>query len=115
MLVGSVAVELLHPLAPFLRLERQSRRGARQKARYADRLAGLLAIAVAAVVNHAQRLLDLLEQLPLAIARAQFQRVLFFERGAIRGIGRNLVFAQMLSRIIGIVEQLRAQFEQALP
>src|SRR5947199_5177271 len=111
----SVAVELLHAFAALLRLERQRRRGARQQARYADRLAGLLAIAVAAIVDHAQRFLDLFEELPLAIARAQLERVLFLERGAVRGIGRNLVLAQMLPGIIGIVEELRAQFDQALP
>ena|SRR5438105_15648028 len=41
-----VAVKLLYPLAPLLRLDRQCRHRPRKKARNADRLARLLAIAV---------------------------------------------------------------------
>src|SRR4051812_45555390 len=67
----SVAVELLHALAALLRFERQRGRGTREQARNADRLAGLLAIAVAAVLDHAQRLFDFLEQLAFPIAGAK--------------------------------------------
>src|SRR4051812_31128771 len=50
----SVAVQLLHALAALLRFERQRGRGPREEARNADRLAGFLAVAVAAVLDHAQ-------------------------------------------------------------
>ena len=49
----SVPVELLNALAPLLRFERQRRGRTREQARNADRLAGFLAVAVAAVVDHA--------------------------------------------------------------
>src|SRR5205823_4879048 len=78
------------------------------------RLAGFLTVAVAVVFDHPQRLLDLLEKLPLAIARAQLQRVFLFQGRAIRRIGRDLVLAQMLAGVIGVVEELRAQLEEAL-
>src|SRR5512144_2110927 len=111
---ASVAVELLHALAPLLRLERERRRRARKQARNADRLAGLLAEAVRALVDHLERLLDLLQELPLAVARAQLQRVFLLERRAIRRIGRDLVLAQMLAGVVGVGEELIAQLEQAL-
>src|SRR6202030_3552966 len=103
----SVAVQLLHPLAALLCLERESRRRPGEKTRNADRLAGLLAIAVGTVVDHLQRLLYFLEQLALPVPGAQLERVFLFERGAVRRIGRDLVLAQVLTGIIGVVQQLR--------
>src|SRR4051812_4194017 len=99
---GSVAVQLLHPLAALLRLDRKRCHRTGQETRYADRLAGFLAIAVRAVLDHLDRLLDLLEQLALAIARAQFECVFLFERRAVRWIRRDLVFAQVLAGIVGV-------------
>src|SRR5438477_4207620 len=109
-----IAVEPLNPLPPFLRLERQRRRRSRQQPRNADRLAGFLAIAVTPAVDHLQRLFDFLEQLALAIAGPQLERVFLFERGAIRRVGGDLVLAQMLAGIVGVGQQLRAKLEQAL-
>jgi hypothetical protein len=78
-----VAVQLLLEFAPLLRFERQRGRGPRQQARNADRVAGLFAEAVVAAVDARERLLDLLQQLALAVAGTQFERVLFLDRGAI--------------------------------
>jgi len=115
---GSWRVAVQHAdvgaFASFLGLERQRGSWSRQKPRYADRLSGLFAVAVTAVVDHAQRFLDLLQELALPVPGAQFECVLFFERSPIRRIGRNLVLAQMLAGIVGIVQQLRSKFEQAL-
>ena len=49
----------------------------------ADGFAGFLTPAVFAAVDAGDGLLHLLEQLALAIARAQFQRVFFLDRGAV--------------------------------
>src|SRR4051794_21301100 len=87
----SVAVHLLLELATGLRLDGQRRGGACQQARNADRLARLFAPAVAAVLDAPERLVDLLEQLALAVAGAQLEGVLLFERGLVRRIGLDLV------------------------
>src|SRR5688572_27635463 len=92
----SLAVELLLQLAAFLGLDREGRRGAREQPLDADGLAGFLAIAVAAVVDAGQGLVDLLQQLPLAVARAQLQRMLFLECRAVGRIGRERQLAQVL-------------------
>ena len=55
----------------LLRLYRQRRDRAGFEAAQRDRLAGLLAVAVGAVVDAAKRLVDLGDQLALAVARAQ--------------------------------------------
>src|SRR5581483_1552561 len=86
----SVAVELLHALPALLRLERQRGGGTREQSRDADGLARLLAITVAAVLDHAQRLFDFLEKLPFTVACAQLEGVFLFERGAVRRIGGDL-------------------------
>ena len=81
-----LAVQLLLQLAARLRLDGQRRGGTREQPGNADRVAGLLAVAVAAVVDASQRLVDLLQQLALAVAGAQFQRVLLLDR---RLVGRD--------------------------
>ena len=108
----SVAVESLHPLATLLSLQSERGSGSGEQPRDADRLAGLLAVAVRPVVDHAQRLLDLLEQLALTIARAQLEGVFLLERRAIRGVGGDLVLAQVLAGVVGVLQQLIAQLDK---
>lgn len=93
---ASVAVQLLAHFTAFLRFQRQGGRGACQQARNADGLAGFLAPAVFAAVDACDRLLHLLQQLALAVARAQFQRMLFLDGGAVGRIRDELRFAQVL-------------------
>src|SRR4051812_7366473 len=102
----SVAVELLHALSTFLRLDRERGHRSREQARDADRLAGLLAVAIGAVVDHAKGFFDLLEKLAFPVARAQLERVFLLERSAIGGIGRDLVLAQMLAGVVGVAKDL---------
>src|SRR5438270_5010499 len=109
----SFAVELLLHLAALLRLDRERRRGTREQALDADRLAGFLAIAVAAVLDPGERLVDLLQQLALAVARAQLERVLFLQRRAIGGVGRERELAQVLGGRAGVLAQLLLQVQQA--
>ena len=68
----------------------------REQTRDADRLAGLLAVAVAAVLDVRERLVDLLHELALAVAGAQLERVLLLDRRAVGGIGHDVVLAQVL-------------------
>src|SRR5690606_34650334 len=69
-----VPVDALAPLVPFLRLDRQGRDRARVEALQGNRLAGLLAIAVGAVVQPLQCRVDLGNELALAVTGTQFDR-----------------------------------------
>jgi acyl-CoA reductase-like NAD-dependent aldehyde dehydrogenase len=83
---------LLH-LPPLLRLERQRGSGAGKQARDADRFAGFFTETVVAAVDAGERLLHLLDQLALAIARAQLERVnSFIECGVREGADRIVCF-----------------------
>src|SRR3974377_558446 len=86
-----VAVELLYALATLLCFQRQRRSRSSQQTRDSDRLTGFLAVAVGAPVDHLERLLDLLEQLALAVARTQLQRIFLFERSPVRRVGGDFV------------------------
>ena len=81
--VVPVAVLLLATFAALLRLDAQGRHRTRFETLDADRLAGLEAVAVAAVLDALQRFVDLADQLALAIARAQFEAELGFLRRAV--------------------------------
>jgi hypothetical protein len=61
-------VDALAALVTLLGLQRQGRDGPGVEAGDADRLAGLFAVAVGAVLDAPQRLVDLGDQLALAIA-----------------------------------------------
>src|SRR5690554_1707682 len=76
---GSVAVKLLTHLAALLCLERESGSGAGEQTCDTNGLACFFTPAVFAGVDAENRLLDLLEQLALAVACAKFERVLFFD------------------------------------
>src|SRR5262245_53510510 len=99
----SVAEHLLLELAALLRLERQRSGRPGEKPAQADRLAGLVAVAVVTRLDARQRLRYLLEQLALAVARAQLQRMLFLDGGAVGGVGHDRgVFAQVLGGLAGV-------------
>ena len=71
-------------------------------------------IAVVAALDAGQRLRDLLEQLALAVARAQLQRVLFLDRGAVGRVGHDRgVLAQMLGGLAGVGQQVVLQLPAA--
>jgi hypothetical protein len=76
----SVAEQLLAQFAAFLRFERQGGRGPCEQTRNADRLAGFFAPAVVAGIDSRDGLLHFLQQLAFAVARAQFERMLFLDR-----------------------------------
>src|SRR6266851_8142123 len=107
-------VELLLLLAARLRLDRKRCRRPRDQPGDADRLAGLLAVAVAALFDAAQGLVDFLEELPLAVARAKLKRVLFLDRRLVGRIGLQLVLPQMLRGEIRLPQQFLLRLEQTL-
>ena len=67
-----------------------------------DRFAGFLAIAVGAIIDARQRLVDLGDQLALAITRPQLDGTVGFGGSAVGKIGIVLVFLlEMLQRLLG--------------
>src|ERR1019366_8438087 len=73
-----VAIHALALLVALLRFHRQRRDRARFQAADRDRLAGLLAKAVGAIVDAPERFVDLGDQLALAVARAQLDGAIGF-------------------------------------
>src|ERR1700677_1671254 len=71
-----VAIDSFAPLVPLLRLDRQRGDRTGVEAPQRDRLAGLAAIAVAAVLDSRQRGLDLADHLALPVAGPQFDRTI---------------------------------------
>src|SRR5882672_1464748 len=107
-------VEALFLLAPRLRFHRQGSGRPRDQPRDADGLAGLLAIAVGALVDATQRLVDLLEQLSLAIPCAELERVFFLDRRLVGRVRLELVLAQVLGGEVGLLQQLALSRSQAI-
>src|SRR6267143_1990360 len=107
-------VELLLLLAARLRLDGERCRRPRDQPRDADRLSRFLAVAVAALLDAAQGLVDFLQELPLAVARAKLQRVLFLDRCLVGRVGLQFVLAQMLRGETRLLQQFSLSLEQAL-
>jgi hypothetical protein len=86
--VSVVAVRAFHTLVPFLAFDRQcgDRPGLETTDR--DRLARLLTITVAILFDAAQRIVDLLDQLALAVAGAQLQGMVRLQRRAVGDVCR---------------------------
>ena len=108
------AVELLLHLPALLRLDAEGGGRTGQQPLDPDRLAGLLAVAVGAIVDPRQRLVDLLQQLALAIAGAQLQRMLLLQGRPVRGVRGEGKLAQVLGRGAGVLAQLLLELQQAL-
>ena len=82
----SVAVEFLAQLAPLLGLNRQGCGRAGEQAGDTDRFPGFFTPAILAGVDADNRLLDFLQQLALAIPRAQLERMLLLDCRPVCGI-----------------------------
>src|SRR5690606_25506072 len=98
-----VAIDPLAPLMTLLRLDRERRDRPRIETLQADRLAGLLAIAVGAILDALQRVVDLADELALTIARAQLDRTVGLRRRAVGIIGMVVAFRlQGLERLAAL-------------
>src|SRR5690348_16356052 len=81
----------------------------------ADALAALLALAVRAVFDAADRLVDLGDELALTVADAEREVAIRLERGAIGGVGEALAaVGHAVDGAIGFGEQLRELFVEQL-
>src|SRR5580704_16876281 len=78
-----VAVDTFAAFVAFLGFEAEGGDRAGFETGQGDRLAGFLAVAVGALLDPAQRVVDLGDQLALAISGAQLQRTVGFGGGAI--------------------------------
>src|SRR5690606_11410932 len=82
-----VAVDALLALVALLRLEREGGDGAGVEALERDGLAGLLAVAVGALLDAAERGVDLGDDLALAVAGAELERAVGLLGGAVGDVG----------------------------
>src|SRR6202171_2737110 len=111
-----VPARALETLVALLRLARPSGDRAGFEALQRDRFAGLLAVAVGALVDRLQRLVDLGDQLAEAVAGAQFERAVGLGGRTIREIGpRQALFLHVLQRLIGLLDQLALPLQKLLP
>src|SRR5690606_28598840 len=104
-----LAIDLLAPLVRFLCLEAERGDRPRIEPGDPDRLAGLLAIAVGAVVDALQRRVDLGDELALAVACPQFQRPIALRGGAVRHV------CVVLALLLEVLQRLAAFAEDVLP
>src|SRR5262245_62057915 len=111
-----VAVDALAPFVALLGFDAQGGDRARIEALQADRLAGLLAIAVGALIEAGKRCVDLGNQLALAVACAKLERTLGFGACPVGDIGvlRRFVL-KMLERLFGRAQDLIPPAEQLAP
>ena len=104
-----VAVDALAPLVALLGFDAQGRDRTRIEALQADRLAGLLAIAVGALIEAGKGGVDLGNQLALAVTGAKLERPLGLRACPVGDIGVLSRFVlQMLERLLGRAEDLVA-------
>src|ERR1700754_2526147 len=104
---GSVAHLLLQVLAALLRVEGQRGDRAGVETLHADFLVGLFAETVAAFLDPAQVLVDLGNQLAVAIAGAQLERVLGLARCALGLVTHVTDFlAEVVHGLAGFLDEL---------
>src|SRR5690606_16761063 len=111
----SVADLLLQVFPAFLLVDRALGGETRFQAIQADLLARIHAVAVLARVHALERAVDLADQLAVAVAGAQFQRVLGFAGGTLGFVADVAHFVlEVLDGLLGFLDQVRAPLQQAL-
>src|SRR6476620_8206115 len=111
-----VAVDALAPLVALLGFDAQGRDRTCIEALQADRLAGLLAIAVGALIETGKGGVDLGNQLALAVTGAKLERPLGLRACPVGDIGVLSRFVlQMLERLFGRAEDLVTPSDQVAP
>src|SRR6187402_2764571 len=106
---GSVAHLLLQVLAALLRVEGQRGDRAGVETLHTDFLVGLFAETVAAFLDPAKGLVDLGDQLAVAVASTQFERVLGLTRSALGLVTHVTDFlAEVVHGLAGFLDELFA-------
>src|SRR4029079_9617397 len=109
-----VPVNALAPFMALLSFDGKCRDWTRLEPTQRDRLPGLLAKAVAAVVDAAKRFVDLGDQLALAVAGAKLNGPVSFGGGPIGEIGMVLVlFLEVQERFLSLFEDLLFPAQQS--
>src|SRR6476469_1065821 len=111
-----VAVDALAPLVALLGFDAQGRDRTCIEALQADRLAGLLTIAVGALIETGKGGVDLGNQLALAVTGAKLARPLALRACPVGDIGvLSRFILQVLERLFGRAEDLVAPSDQLAP
>src|SRR5689334_19853387 len=98
-------------LPALLRIERERGDRARFETLEADFLIGLFAETVAAFFDALERLVDLADQLAIAVARAQLERIFGLARRTLRFIADVAHFvAQIVDGLFRFLDQILAPF-----
>src|SRR5690606_37908973 len=113
--VASVADLLLQVLPALLLVAGALGGEARLQPVEADFLARIDAVAVLALVHALERAVDLADQLAVAVAGAQLQRILGLARGAPGLVADVAHFVlEVLDGLLGFLDQVRAPLQQPL-
>src|SRR5690606_14123898 len=113
--VASVADLLLQVLPALLLVDGALVGEPRLEPVQADLLVRIAAVAVLALVHALERAVDLADQLAVAVAGAQFQRVLGFAGGALGLVADVAHFVlEVLDGLLGFLDQIRTPLQQAL-
>ncbi len=108
-------MDAFHSLVALLRFQRQGGDGPRFQATQTDRLAGFFAIAILAVLDSQQCLVDLADQFSRAITGSKFQRPVGLHAGAIGDVGfKNTALAQACQGIVGVAQLVGTPAQQFL-
>src|SRR5690606_14834337 len=113
---GLLALLLLQVLPPLLGIDGALGGQARLQALQADFLAGVDAVAVVAGLQALERAVDLADQLAVAVAGAQLQRVLGLAGGTLGFVADVAHFVlEVLDGLLGLLDQVGAPLQQPLP
>src|SRR5690606_6587536 len=110
---GLLALLLLQVLPALLGIDGALGGQARLQALQADFLAGVDAVAVVAGLQALERAVDLADQLAVAVARAQLQRVLGLAGGTLGFVADVAHFVlEVLDGLLGLLDQVGAPLQQ---
>jgi len=105
-----------HTFMAFLRLDRHGGDGPRFQTAQRNRLPAFFAIAIGAVFNAFQRLINLVDQFARPVPGAEFQRPVRLDRGAVRKVSfRYAAFRKGRKRLTRFAQQILPPSEQFLP
>ena len=109
-------MDAFHAFMAFLRLNRHGGDGSRLKPAERNRLSAFFAIAIGAVFNAFQRLINFVDQFARPVTGTEFQRAVGFNRGTIRKVSLcYAAFGEGGKRLTRFAQQILPPSEQFLP